>query len=139
MNDQKTLPEIEKWVRQAVLRIQLLALNNDSAYPSQSVRYILLRIFEILAGKRMNADIEEYTVNEIFQVLGLKESKETILLRQILLDGHHRAPTLEEIVKAVDVLNLPTLPSKPEPSVFLLEVFRFCWQTDYLSSSNPSS
>lgn len=142
MND--TLFRIEKWTRQASLRVQLLAVNNNSEYPNQSVRYVLLRIFEILAGKRLNTELGEYVVNEVFRVLAFDEGIEANRrLRQILLNRHRRMPknleNAREIIEAVDALNLPSIPKEFEPPAFLAEVYRFCQQTGYLSNDDTPS
>lgn len=139
-----TPDELEKWIRQALLRIQLLAANNDSEYPEQSVRYVLFRVLEVLAGRRINAELKEYTVNEIFRVLALNEKiNRNKRLRTTLLARHHRIPkpaeNTAEINEAINTLGLPAIPENHDPSAFIGEVYKFCEKTEYLTNGDTPS
>lgn len=139
-----TPDELEKWIRQALLRIQLLAANNDSEYPEQSVRYVLFRVLEVLAGRRINAELKEYAVNEIFRVLALNEKiNRNKRLRTILLARHHRIPkpaeNTAEINEIINTLGLPTIPENHDLSAFIGEVYKFCEKTGYLTNGDTPS
>jgi hypothetical protein len=138
-------PEGDLWLANAVLRLVLFAKNNGSQYGEFSVKYVLYRILEILAGRRLGETNDEYVVDEIFSVLALPDHPRYRELRRKLLSRHHVIPGGGEndadVREAFSALTLPTFiePYSFDPGRFPIDMFAYCTANDFLFRPDPSS